>query len=65
MMIASIVPLTHPASKSKNVLSLFLLAGLLERQRGRKPNLELCSVLSGRKSAGSKWLTWELCSSMK
>jgi hypothetical protein len=29
MMIASIVPLTHPASKSKNVLSLFLLAGLL------------------------------------
>src|SRR5260370_33414491 len=29
MMIASIVILTHPASKSKNVLSLFLLAGLL------------------------------------
>jgi hypothetical protein len=29
MMIASFVPSTHPASKSKSVLSLFLLAGLL------------------------------------
>src|ERR1700751_6280156 len=29
MMIASFVPSTHPTSKSKSVLSLFLLAGLL------------------------------------
>src|SRR5260370_856129 len=39
MMIASIVLLTHPASKSKNVLSLFVLAGPLAKTAWAKTQL--------------------------